>query len=198
MDLSEEEISIHHLLTISNQILASFESIKDLNDASTDTELNKRIFFDVYSLTIIQTCSFIEEYDGFFKSENEIIKQKLRDFKSIFKPAMTRIRNWKDLFNFRNQYLAHNYRDRKKVSIAFKSIDSFDVPNTFPEYFILVGCIRFINEGIRKNFRYEHLPNQIAPSSKETKNVEVIDPIKELELIRNEISKNQINCKNQG
>tara|TARA_B110000908_G_C10259523_1_gene458126 strand:+ start:3582 stop:3965 length:384 start_codon:yes stop_codon:yes gene_type:complete len=68
---------------------------------------------------IILACSYLDEYEQQLtpiKHPEHI--DSILSFKKVTKPAIDRIKKWKDLKKYRNQITAHNYRIKGK-SIFF-------------------------------------------------------------------------------
>lgn len=106
-------------------------------------------------LNIIDTCSFIEEYEKFFGIISEdSFKPKILEIKKICKPVISTIKKWKDLKNVRNTFFAHNSRS-KTNRFVFRDLINHKSPRTIYEIELLSHCLLLIDLVIHSEFRDE-------------------------------------------
>ena len=115
------------------------------------------VFTDAFlcEYTIILTCSFLDEYNGHFTANNcEELKDRIKVFRKQIKPVLNRINQWTDIHKYRGMILAHNLRTKDNKSIyelTNKKID-FNIPNTRPEFSLLIQLLALITRNIGKEF----------------------------------------------
>jgi hypothetical protein len=113
-----------------------------------DDFYNKTGTFDEYiysiccSCLIIQCCSFIDELEQELNPKKfPLFRKRIILFKKICKPALNRIRKWKDLKNYRNNLIAHNFRINGKSIFSYKNKVEYSIPNTPDEYKLLADLV---------------------------------------------------------
>jgi hypothetical protein len=102
----------------------------------------------------METLSFLEEFNNaFFQNIEDEYKPKMMEVREITAPIIKRIRKWKDLGKFRNNIIAHPWRDKGK----FVTPDprNYDVPDSYFEVGVLVNLIKYIWSVIRIEFEKE-------------------------------------------
>jgi len=106
-------------------------------------------------LNIIDSCSFIEEYENFFGiiSEDQFM-QKILEIKKICKPVISTIKKWKDLKKVRNTFFAHNLRS-KTNNLVFRDLINHNSPRTIYEIELLSHCLFLIDLIIHSEFKNE-------------------------------------------
>ncbi|SFZ93811.1 hypothetical protein SAMN05428642_103348 [Flaviramulus basaltis] len=108
-------------------------------------------------MTLIDSVSFLDEYDQFFgiKTETEF-KDRIIIVKSINKPLISKIREWKNLKDMRNELLAHNLRIGKNGEFVFgENVADYDAPRTIYDLFLLSNLIQFATTTINSEFDSE-------------------------------------------
>ncbi len=112
---------------ISNNLIAQKKLVKS-NLKQLDEFADTTLYMTSFCWILILTNSFLDEYDRYFTSSNSIMNQRITKIKHKLKPAISRIRKWKDLKNFRNNVLVHNLRiDKRNYESVF--IDDMRVPS---------------------------------------------------------------------
>jgi hypothetical protein len=146
----ELDTSILHIWYLAHQIEETFHAFKHVS-GKIDKKIELRLFTVTCQVMIISTCSFLDEYDNFLKSEESDV---IREIKLAVKPAMKVIRQWRNLEDFRNNVLAHNLRVRKEgnVSVFIRGISSYDVPQTASDMNVLYTCITSIKRVFESAF----------------------------------------------
>jgi hypothetical protein len=128
--------------------LMNSEEIKDKNL----TLLNS-----LFYMTVIDAVSFLDEYQQVFGVKTEkYYKDRIIIVKAINKPFISKISEWKDLKEFRNQLLAHNLRKGKNGDFVF-SIENIDynAPRDIYDLFLLSNLILFSTETLNSEFENE-------------------------------------------
>lgn len=118
---------------------------------------NLTLLNSLFYLAIIDSVSYIHEYDQVFGIKTEIeFKNRIHDVKTINKPLISKIRQWKNLNDLRNQLLAHNLRQGKNGDFIFglENLD-YNAPRTLNDLFLLSNLIQFSTETINSEFKTE-------------------------------------------
>jgi len=126
----------------------NLEEIKDKNL----TLLNS-----LFYMSVIESVSFLDEYQQVFGVKTEkMFKDRIIAVKAINKPLISRISEWKDLREFRNNLLAHNLRKGKNGDFIFsiKNLD-YNAPRDLYDLFLLSNLIMFSAETIYSEFKNE-------------------------------------------
>lgn len=185
--------AIYHLITLGNIISEYRYSLTELKKFTLNNRTNDYLFHALSSQTIILTNSFLEEYDVFFKSSDKDFNEKILMVKSIVKPAISKIRGWSGIKDFRNNVLCHNLRKDKKSVFIGAEIHNYNIPNDVMELQTLMGCIIIVNDVIKKVFEKENeefLLNNPKVNSKPNFKVSINLSIKELEKIYEDVELN--------
>lgn len=111
----------------------------------------------LFYMAVIDAYSYLAEYEGVFgiKTENSF-RKRIVDVKTINKPLINKIKEWKDLGNLRNQLLAHNLRQGKNGQFIFglERLD-YNAPRTIYDLFLLSNLIQFITQTFHLEFSSE-------------------------------------------
>lgn len=95
-------------------------------------------FISSYNYAIMECCSFLEEYDkSFYQLVEEEYKDRILVIKKIVKPAVNRIRAWKDMKKFRNDIVAHPWRHFRTNEFTYRKIFDYNSPRSYIELDIL-------------------------------------------------------------
>lgn len=100
------------------------------------------------NMILILANSYLDElYTQLTPNKHPKYDKEILSYLSVINPALSRIKEWKDLKDFRNQFLVHNYR-HKGASIFSKahSIKKFKIPQTDREILLLAELICLINK----------------------------------------------------
>jgi len=164
-----------------NQLLVDFEFPTKDSDKIIDKDLT--LFNSLFYMTVIDSVSFLDEYQQVYgvKTEKKY-KDRIIITKAINKPLISKICEWKDLRDFRNNLLAHNLRKGKNGDYVF-SIENLDynAPRNLYDLFLLTNLVQFSTDTI-----YSEFVNEIKEfASKTTKNIRPNDRI----LSKDDVSK---------
>lgn len=107
---------------------------------------------------IMETVSFLDEYDSFFTEGmvEEEYKERVRIVRQIANPLYRKIRSWKNLDQYRNNVVAHGWRDKRngnRLTIPYKKY--YDVPRTHFELQLLKDLIKQLSAFIEIEFKAE-------------------------------------------
>jgi hypothetical protein len=137
------------------ELIIDFEFTKSNISQLSDKKLT--LLNSLFYMTIIDSVSFLDEYDQYFgvKTEDKF-KERAIIVKSINKPLVSKIREWKDLKDMRNELLAHNLRIGKNGKFIFgENTPNYDAPRTIYDLFLLSNLIQFTTETINSEFNSE-------------------------------------------
>ncbi len=104
---------------------------------------------------ILESLSFFEEYNGYFiaKKVEDEYKEQVVTVRNICKPIVKQINKWTGLQNFRDNFIAHPWRNKGKLVIPLNA--SYDIPITWIEFQFLKDLIHYIHEIIKCEFSDE-------------------------------------------
>lgn len=147
-ELNKTEESIFTLASLYTLIHQAFESlfgVEDILNSEFDIENNN--FHDMVNDTIhealiyqilLKTSSFMDEWSNIFGVRTESDDQnKIITVKKIAKPAIKHINSWRGLREYRNQFIAHNFRNNEGQNVFLNKIQ-YHVPNSNGEIYLLV------------------------------------------------------------
>lgn len=164
---NKTEESVFTLLALATQISQSYDSIFD-NEETINSDfsisknysyhklINNTIYDALASQIIIKSVAFIDEWNSYFgiKTEKKDY-DKIIHVKKLAKPAYACLMEWKELYDYRNQALAHNHRDKNKRNIYLIGKKFNNAPQTEGEILLLSFCIYKMAEIISKFFQEE-------------------------------------------
>lgn len=138
-----------------NSIIVDFDfpkrNVGDIKDK------NLTLLNSLFYMSVIESVSFLDEYQQVFGVKTEkMFKDRIIVVKAINKPLISRISEWKDLREFRNNLLAHNLRKGKNGDFIFsiKNLD-YNAPRNLYDLFLLSNLIMFSAETIYSEFKNE-------------------------------------------
>lgn len=104
---------------------------------------------------ILETQSFIEEYQKYFivKYIEQEFSQRILIARKLCKPLFQQIAKWKGLNNFRDNIIAHPWREKGKFVVALDS--KYDIPRTWVEFQFLKDLVHYIHDIIVGEFEIE-------------------------------------------
>ena len=198
--LDKTEESIFTLLSLFVLISQAYESLLDDENVFTAefSILDRNSFEDLKNDTIrealvyqilIKSCSFMDEWNTIFgiRTEQEDQKQILA-LKAIAKPATQNIKAWSGLKEFRNHFIAHNFRNKKGKNV-FLADRSYNSPQSDAEIYLLILSMRKMMDLIKHFFPTKVFHTMIKSnngyrdSSPSLTDVEITERIKKLDSI---------------
>jgi len=104
---------------------------------------------------ILETQSFLEEYQKYFNPKNVEIEYSERVLvaRKLCKPLFKQIEKWKGLKDFRDNIVAHPWRNDNAVVVPLSSM--FDIPRTWIEFQFLKDLVHYMYEIIYGEFNLE-------------------------------------------
>ncbi|WP_066221659.1 hypothetical protein [Formosa haliotis] len=196
--LKEVITTLNHL---QSQINLTVESLNEINrHQHTLEEIKLENYFDknfnlklatsgvLANYSILLFCSFLDEYNDFFnvgylKSCNHETIARVRQQN---RAGIKRINKWKDLYNFRNHLIAHNFRIKNNSFFSNETeMYEYKIPNTLSEKNLFSGIIYFICLNIRDAFPEVVHELNMPKKMVEKLNLigEVVDSEEELKLL---------------
>lgn len=127
-------------------------SDKDGNTSSNDETIDSTIIDALRFSIILKSCSFIDEWDRFLgiRNENEVIS-RVKLIKGVVSKVRRELNHWKDLRNFRNEIIAHNFRDRNNI-VTIDMMGDYNCPQTIPELYYLTSLIERMIRVVTANY----------------------------------------------
>jgi len=105
------------------------------------------------NFSIIQFCSFLDEYKNFNQSYIGIeYSERIKKVRAKNKYGIQRINKWKNLYDFRNQIAAHNFDIKKESILRKKEIIEYNIPDTLDEKLVFYKIIEKICNNIFSEF----------------------------------------------
>lgn len=102
----------------------------------------------------MESVSFLAEFNGsFYHNIEEEYKSRMKDVRIITAPIIKRISKWKDLEKFRNNIIAHPWRDKGKFAIPDRQF--YNIPRNWFETGVLVNLINYTWALIKGEFSEE-------------------------------------------
>jgi hypothetical protein len=148
--LSDIEESILHLIALQEPVSEYIKSYfkTDKNDAVIRAALESEI--------LIKSCSFLDEFatfKGLTKDHENIL-----DFRTRIKPVEKQISSWKDLREFRNIVLSHNYSSTSKSKENFfgQGERVYNIPSKPASLKLLAGCIYILTLCVKGSLSEEY------------------------------------------
>jgi hypothetical protein len=135
-------------------LIVDFKFHKGFSDMNPK---NLTLLNSLFYMAVIDSYSYLAEYDQVFghKTENEF-NERIIDVKTINKSLINKIKEWKDLGNYRNQLLAHNLRQGKNGDFIFGlEAVNYNAPRTINDLFLLSNLVQFATQTIRLEFSDE-------------------------------------------
>lgn len=164
-ELQNVILTLYHLQAqihaITQTLNSIFENTEYLNKIKFEGYVVDRVTFrdslnaTISNYTIILYCSFLEEYNKYFSPKHlgKEYEERLIKVRKKNTPVIKRTNQWKDLYEFRNQMVAHNFRIKNKsfFSEEFKELE-YQIPNTNSEKNLMDGIIYLLCLNIRLEF----------------------------------------------
>jgi len=145
------DIALYHLMFIGNAIERTFEAFNSIIGKVAGNA--EHVFFvNTSSMILILAKSFLDEYNGFVKSDDPELMATITNIKTTVKPAIRVISQWKDRGDFRNQVLAHNLRGKENESVFERGLTSYDIPQQGADLHVFVSCIGMVKEVFESAF----------------------------------------------
>lgn len=102
----------------------------------------------------LEAVSFLDEFNAAFINNVEVeYKERVMDLRKITAPITKRIKKWKDLEKYRNNIIAHPWRDNGKLAIPDPHF--YNIPHTWFEVAMLVHRMNYLWELINAEFKTE-------------------------------------------
>jgi Golgi nucleoside diphosphatase len=184
MVISKIQDSLIILSTLAASVEEYFRMLKQENQNKESV-----IYAALSSQILLQACSFKEELRIFYGVNEE--RERVTRVSQKSQYFTKKINQWTDLEKIRNTYIAHNFRDRSD-GYSNRLLKPYgrelNVPNRFPDYIILCGCIDYTSKIILQEFMVEFnslapvLRTRKAPIIKAGAN-DISEAIKELQMI---------------
>jgi hypothetical protein len=134
-------------LNISNLLELILEKIHQDNPNEDETML-------LAHYLQMESVSFIVEFkENLYQYSEKEYRQRVADIQKITKPIFNRINKWKDLNKYRNNIIAHPWRDSGKFVIP--NSQSYNVPKSWLEITVLGNYIKYIWAMIGAEFTRE-------------------------------------------
>jgi hypothetical protein len=99
----------------------------------------------------LEAISFLDEYNGdFFKNIEPGYIDRVKEVRKIAAPILKRIKKWKDLEKFRNNIVAHPWRDKGKFIVP--NSEYYNIPRNWFEIAVFVNLLKYVWSMVRIEF----------------------------------------------
>lgn len=134
------------------------ESIRDQSDHLKQISESNKSFTRVDHVStnhiILETCSFLNEFkNNFYRLSEHEYQTRIQCAIKISSPILARIKSWKDLGTYRNNIIAHPWRDGNKF--VFPHSTKYNVPRSFFEHILLAQLIAYVFNVVTVEFKSE-------------------------------------------
>ena len=160
---------IKTLLNLQSQINLIVETLNEIgNNCKTLSNIPLNNFFKggmnlensthtlLSNYSIVMFCSFIDEYEKHFSISflKSVDPERIKKVKVKNNAGMKRIKKWKDLHNFRNFMVAHNFRTKSGKSFFSEEFESFTfiIPNSISEKNLFVDITLLVCQNLKIEF----------------------------------------------
>ena len=127
---------------------------------------NNKVRQFINGMLLIYANSFIDEWENLGTQCNA--DSRVVNVRKTANPLIRRINQWTDLSTFRNTFLAHNFRDKKRNNALMREYETgINIPNSFGDFLLLRGCILYTKEILIREFPLEY--NELLPQLKTIK-----------------------------
>ena len=102
----------------------------------------------------MESVSFMVEFkENLYQYSEKEYSQRISDIQKITKPIFKRINKWKDLNKYRNNIIAHPWRDSGKFVIP--NSQAYNVPKSWLEITVLAHYIKYVWAMVGAEFKKE-------------------------------------------
>jgi hypothetical protein len=147
---------INESLFIFHKCHYTIRNVWSLLDAGKDNEQFVYNYGNVLSNYIkLELLSMFEEYNNFFIARLlPEYEQRIKEVREICKPIIKRINSWKGLTDFRNNIIAHTWRN-KSGHMVLPDRQEYGVPTNLVEIKILVDLCSYFWSIVSAEFQKE-------------------------------------------
>ena len=145
-----------------------------LSDSDSKIEFGRPHIL-ITNYIVMESVSFIDEFERNFhyRCEPEF-KDKVVLVRKLTEPIFKRIKQWSDLKEFRNNIIAHPWRDKDK-SFTIPDNTKYNTPRNWFEHVVLVNLLGYVYGIIKHVFNQEFYPmtkymQSLVPPEKEKTN----------------------------
>jgi len=148
--------SFYHTLFILHKCTSAIKTLSEfaLQLSNQRNPKNEEILMAVINYQILETTSFLEEYHERFNSNTDNdLNKRVTEVKSICKPIIKKLKQWKDLKKFRNEIIAHPWYSGLEAKLP-GNID-YNIPGNMMEVTLLSHYLQYAYQIISYEFDYE-------------------------------------------
>ena len=121
-------------------------TIERLNKLVVNSDLSSKENQDFALLhtyyIILESVAFLDEFNYSFRKVESEYLSRVTDVRKITAPLIKKVRKWKDLEKFRNNIIAHPWRNKGKFIVPNQA--QFNIPRNWLENQILVDFMGYI------------------------------------------------------
>ncbi|MEQ1798260.1 MAG: hypothetical protein ABL872_09920 [Lacibacter sp.] len=113
-------------------------------------------YMTLFKHSIMEACSFLEEYqNNFYPMAEEEFKERVKFVRTAAKPILKKINEWKDLQTIRNELIAHPWRSKKGNEFSYKKIFTYNSPRNYIQLQFLRTYLTMMIGLIEAEFSHE-------------------------------------------
>src|SRR4029079_14518611 len=102
----------------------------------------------------LEAVSYLDEYNvNFLKNVEPNYSERVRQVRKISAPILKRMNKWKDLEKFRNNIIAHPWRDKGKFIVP--NSGTYNVPRSWFEIAVFINLLKYAWSMVRIEFEEE-------------------------------------------
>lgn len=171
MKLTTHNHSFYESIIVLSKCVQSVTRIRTLLIIDQEKLSDADAYFVLFqNIIILETTTFLDEFNIYFaKSAPPSERMRVQEFKKIVKPILSRINQWTDLTKFRNQIVAHNWRN-KQGAFVIPDLNDYNIPRNRFEGLLLIDYLNYIWSLIMAEF-----PNEIIETMKYMQNKTPMD-----------------------
>jgi hypothetical protein len=153
-----QPIKLYRTLFILQKSESIIQRIADRTRVVKDGQLeliaDSNILVDNAVFMILELTNLLDEYDNKFQEVEKPYRERVLVLKTICKPILKQIRNWKDLTKVRNLFIAHNCRD-KSGNFYVPDLLLYDVPKSALEFHVISDYLKYLMQLVLAEFGQE-------------------------------------------
>ncbi|MBZ5857761.1 hypothetical protein [Flavihumibacter profundi] len=163
---------IHESLIIFFKCNKSIQAINGLlieaDERNVDT---KTLFYEILLQHIIlESQVFRQEFEEyFFQRAEPFYRARVSSVKNCSKPLFRRINKWSQLRTFRNQVIAHPWRN-SRGDFVFPDVHDYDVPRNAFDHVLLADYYGYIMNIVEQEFKLELKEALLIVKNRDRKN----------------------------
>lgn len=152
-------LNLYHSLFIFHKTYVSIDRIMDRVRSVQDDVIRMKVsdndVVDYANQLILEVSIFLDEYNSYWYQKAETdFRERIMQVRNICAPIMKALQQWSDIRDFRNRFVAHNWRD-KKGKFVVPDLNIYNIPRNTFEYHMMADFVRYMYTCISFHFKNE-------------------------------------------